>query len=220
MQIQDLNYAGYPWVQHTESVATALAMMEDEQLTHLPVVEGTTYQVLVSREALYEVSDDSIALDQLGWPLPRPSVKPTDHFLAAVQVMGEQGLSLVPVITEQQELLATISALELTTAIGKFLGLQAGGALLVLEKEAQHYTASEVAKLVESNDAQLLQLNTTVNAQTGHIQITIRLNKYEVSDVIATFQRYDYTVRFYVGEEQYANELKSNYDHLIHYLKI
>jgi predicted transcriptional regulator len=220
MQIQDLNYAGYPWVQHTESVATALAMMEDEQLTHLPVVEGTTYQGLVSREALYEVSDDSIALDQLGWPLPRPSVKPTDHFLAAVQVMGEQGLSLVPVITEQQELLATISALELTTAIGKFLGLQAGGALLVLEKEAQHYTASEVAKLVESNDAQLLQLNTTVNAQTGHIQITIRLNKYEVSDVIATFQRYDYTVRFYVGEEQYANELKSNYDHLIHYLKI
>jgi len=220
MQIQDLNYAGYPWVQHTESVATALAMMEDEQLTHLPVVEGTTYQGLVSREALYEVSDDSIALDQLGWPLPRPSVKPTDHFLAAVQVMGEQGLSLVPVITEQQELLATISALELTTAIGKFLGLQAGGALLVLEKEAQHYTASEVAKLVESNDAQLLQLNTTLNAQTGHIQITIRLNKYEVSDVIATFQRYDYTVRFYVGEEQYANELKSNYDHLIHYLKI
>ncbi len=220
MQIQDLNYAGYPWVQHTESVATALAMMEDEQLTHLPVVEGTTYQGLVSREALYEVSDDSIALDQLGWPLPRSSVKPTDHFLAAVQVMGEQGLSLVPVITEQQELLATISALELTTAIGKFLGLQAGGALLVLEKEAQHYTASEVAKLVESNDAQLLQLNTTVNAQTGHIQITIRLNKYEVSDVIATFQRYDYTVRFYVGEEQYANELKSNYDHLIHYLKI
>lgn len=220
MQIQDLNYAGYPWVQHTESVATALAMMEDEQLTHLPVVEGTTYQGLVSREALYEVSDDSIALDQLGWPLPRPSVKPTDHFLAAVQVMGEQGLSLVPVITEQQELLATISALEITTAIGKFLGLQAGGALLVLEKEAQHYTASEVAKLVESNDAQLLQLNTTLNAQTGHIQITIRLNKYEVSDVIATFQRYDYTVRFYVGEEQYANELKSNYDHLIHYLKI
>ena len=220
MQIQDLNYAGYPWVQHTESVATALAMMEDEQLTHLPVVEGTTYQGLVSREALYEVSDDSIALDQLGWPLPRPSVKPTDHFLAAVQVMGEQGLSLVPVITEQQELLATISALEITTAIGKFLGLQAGGALLVLEKEAQHYTASEVAKLVESNDAQLLQLNTTVNVQTGHIQITIRLNKYEVSDVIATFQRYDYTVRFYVGEEQYANELKSNYDHLIHYLKI
>jgi predicted transcriptional regulator len=220
MQMQDLNYAGYPWVQHTESVAAALAMMEDEQLTHLPVVEGTTYQGLVSREALYEVSDDSIALDQLGWPLPRPSVKPTDHFLAAVKVMGEQGLSLVPVITEQQELLATISALELTTTIGKFLGLQAGGALLVLEKEAQYYTASEVAKLVESNDAQLLQLNTTVNAQTGHIQITIRLNKYEVSDVIATFQRYDYTVRFYVGEEQYANELKSNYDHLIHYLKI
>ena len=220
MQVQDLNYAGYPWIQLTESVATAIAMMEDEQLTHLPVVEENIYQGLVSREALYEVHDDSIALQQLGWPLPRPSVKPTDHFLAALQIMGEQGLSLVPVITDQQELLATISAQELTTTVGKFLGLQEGGALLVLEKEVQHYTASEVAKLVESNDAQLLQLNSTVNTQTGIIQLTIRLNKYEVSDVIATFQRYDYTVRFFVGEEQYANELRSNYDHLIHYLKI
>ena len=220
MQVQDLNYAGYPWIQLTESVSTAIAMMEDEQLTHLPVVEENIYQGLVSREALYEVHDDSIALQQLGWPRPRPSVKPTDHFLAALQIMGEQGLSLVPVITDQQELLATISAQELTTTVGKFLGLQEGGALLVLEKEAQHYTASEVAKLVESNDAQLLQLNSIVNTQTGIIQLTIRLNKYEVSDVIATFQRYDYTVRFFVGEEQYANELRSNYDHLIHYLKI
>jgi predicted transcriptional regulator len=220
MQVQDLNYAGYPWIQLTESVATAIAMMEDEQLTHLPVVEENIYQGLVSREALYEVHDDSIALQQLGWPLPRPSVKPTDHFLAALQIMVEQGLSLVPVITDQQELLATISAQELTTTVGKFLGLQERGALLVLEKEAQQYTASEVAKLVESNDAQLLQLNSTVNTQTGIIQLTIRLNKYEVSDVIATFQRYDYTVRFFVGEEQYANELRSNYDHLIHYLKI
>ena len=103
MQVQDLNYAGYPWIQLTESVATAIAMMEDEQLTHLPVVEENIYQGLVSREALYEVHDDSIALQQLGWPLPRPSVKPTDHFLAALQIMGEQGLSLVPVITDQQE---------------------------------------------------------------------------------------------------------------------
>jgi len=220
MQIQDLNYAGYPWVQHVESVATTLAIMEDEQLGHIPVVEGDTYLGLISKEALFEVMDDSTTLQQLAWPLPRPFVKPTDHFLAAIQLMDQQGLTLVPVITDQQELIATLSVQELLTAIGKFLGLQEGGALLVLEKEAQHYMASEVAKLVESNDAQLEQLNTIVNEQTGIIQLTIRLNKYEVSDIIATFQRYDYTVLYYVGEEQYANELKSNYDHLIHYLKI
>ncbi|MBM3414019.1 MAG: CBS domain-containing protein [Bacteroidetes bacterium] len=220
MQIQDLNYAGSPWVQHMESVATVLAIMENEQLGHIPVVEGDTYLGLVSKEALFEVMDDSTTLQQLAWSLPRPFVKPADHFLAAIQLMDEQGLTLVPIITDQQELIAAISVQELLTAVGKFLGLQEGGALLVLEKEAQHYTASEVAKLVESNDAQLEHLNTIINAQTGIIQLTIRLNKYEVSDIIATFQRYDYTVLYYVGEEQYANELKSNYDHLIHYLKI
>mgnify|MGYP003704713923 CR=1 FL=1 len=54
----------------------------------------------------------------------------------------------------------------------------------------------------------------------GNVGITIRINKPEISDIVATFQRYDYTILYYAGEELYANELKSNYDHLMHYLKI
>jgi hypothetical protein len=42
----------------------------------------------------------------------------------------------------------------------------------------------------------------------------------EVSDIIATFQRYEYSVRYFIGEEQYENELRYNYDHLMSYLKI
>ncbi|TAH14413.1 MAG: CBS domain-containing protein, partial [Sphingobacteriia bacterium] len=44
--------------------------------------------------------------------------------------------------------------------------------------------------------------------------------KIEVSDIVATFQRYDYAVRYFFGEEQYANELQENYQHLISYLNM
>jgi acetoin utilization protein AcuB len=52
------------------------------------------------------------------------------------------------------------------------------------------------------------------------MQVTIRINKAEVSDIIATFQRYEYTVKYFFGEEQYENELKSNFDNLMNYLRI
>jgi len=50
--------------------------------------------------------------------------------------------------------------------------------------------------------------------------ITIKINKTEISDIVATFQRFDYNIRYYFGEEQYANELKENYNHLMNYLNI
>ena len=52
------------------------------------------------------------------------------------------------------------------------------------------------------------------------MQVTIRINKTEISDILATFQRYEYNVKYFFGEEQYANELRSNYDNLMNYLKI
>ncbi len=42
----------------------------------------------------------------------------------------------------------------------------------------------------------------------------------EISDIIATLQRYDYIIRYYFGEEEYENELKENYDLLMAYLNI
>ena len=42
----------------------------------------------------------------------------------------------------------------------------------------------------------------------------------EISDIIATLQRYEYIIRYYFGEEDYENELKENYDLLMTYLKI
>jgi hypothetical protein len=52
------------------------------------------------------------------------------------------------------------------------------------------------------------------------MEVTIKLNKLEVSDIVATFQRHEYNVKYYFGEELFENELKTNYDNLMNYLKI
>ena len=51
------------------------------------------------------------------------------------------------------------------------------------------------------------------------MQVTIRINKLEVSDIISTFQRYEYNVKYYFGEEMYENELRTNYDNLMNFLE-
>jgi len=74
--------------------------------------------------------------------------------------------------------------------------------------------------LVETNNAYITELNTYNDIASGLLIVTIKINRYEISDVIATLQRYEYQIRYYFGEEIYKNELRDNYDHLITYLNI
>jgi acetoin utilization protein AcuB len=63
-------------------------------------------------------------------------------------------------------------------------------------------------------------LNSYTDSQSGSFYVVMRINKLEISDIVATFQRYEYQVKYYFGEELYENELRSNYDHLMNYLNI
>jgi hypothetical protein len=100
------------------------------------------------------------------------------------------------------------------------MSLNDPGGLIVLEMETKSYSFAELNRIVESNDAQITQLNSYMEPNTGIMLVTIRLNKLEISGIVATFQRYEYNVKYYFGEEIYENELRTNYDNLMNYLEI
>ncbi len=101
-----------------------------------------------------------------------------------------------------------------------FMSLNEPGGLIVLELEGKDYSFNEINRIVETNDAQITQLNTYSDIETGIMHLTIRVSKMEISDIISTFQRYEYNVQYYFGEEFYENEIRNNYDNLMNYLKI
>ena len=101
-----------------------------------------------------------------------------------------------------------------------FMRLDEPGGLVVLEMEPRQYAFSEMSRLVETHDAQITQLNTRILPESGQLSVTIRLNKPEISDIVATFQRYEYNVVCFFGEELYTNQLRNNYDNLMSYLNV
>jgi hypothetical protein len=73
---------------------------------------------------------------------------------------------------------------------------------------------------VETNDAVITQLNTDEQPEQGLITVTIKINRTEISDIVATLQRFEYNVVYYQGEEAIENEIRSNYNNLMNYLNI
>ena len=207
-----------PYLRLEDRVYDALQLMNDYHVAHLPIVEEEKYLGIISEEQLLHSDDDNL-LKNLSYTDGGTSVQANDHFLKAIQIAVQNSLSIVPVV-EDAQILGIVTYNDLLRNASDFMSLSEPGALIVLEIEGKDYSFNEINRIVESNDAQITQLNTYMNPDTGVTQVTVRVNKVEVSDIISTFQRYEYNVKYYFGEELYENELRSNYDNLMNYLEI
>lgn len=220
MLTRELPSQSLPSLRLHDKVYQALQLMNDNHVTHLPITDNDKYAGIISEEDLLQAENDGFTLSELEQSFFAVSVREDEHFLKAVQVAAENGLSVVPVINEENELTGTVTYTDLLRYASEFMSLNEPGGLVVLEIPSNQYSFNEISKLVETNDAQITQLNTSNDPESGMMQVTIRINKAEISDIIATFQRYEYNVKYFFGEEQYANELKTNYDNLMNYLKM
>lgn len=218
MLTRELISNSIPYLHKNDKVYQALQLMNDYHVAHLPVVEDESYLGIISEEQLLQ-SDDESLLEQLAISDGATSVQGSDHFLKAIQTAVVNKLSIVPVV-EEKLLVGIVTYNDLLRNASEFMSLNDPGALIVLELDSRSYSFTEINRIVESTDAQITQLNTYTDAETGLMQVTIRVSKLEVSDLIATFQRYEYNVKHYFGEELYDNELRSNFDNLMNYLDI
>jgi acetoin utilization protein AcuB len=218
MLTRDLITNTIPYLHLNDKVFHALQLMNDYHVAHLPIVEEKKFLGIISEEQLLHTDDQEI-LQQLPINDGGTAVQANDHFLKAIQVAVQNKLSIVPVI-EQNELLGIVTYNDLLRNASDFMSLDQPGGLIVIELESKDYSFAELSRIVESNDAQITQLNTFTDPETGIMQLTIRVSKLEISDIISTLQRYEYNVKYYFGEELYQNELRTNYDNLMNYLKI
>jgi acetoin utilization protein AcuB len=217
---RDIISASIPSLHLNDPVSQALDLMADFHVTHLPVVVEDKLAGLVSEDDLLNVEDDSTLLAQLQPGFSQISAHADGYFYEAVQLVNENGLTLIPVITGESEYAGAIIATDLLKHLGRVTGVNELGGIIVLEMDKVSFAFTEISKLVETNDAQIIQLNTYTDTTSGSFFITLRINKAEISDIVSTFQRYEYQVKYYFGEELYENELRNNYDHLMNYLNI
>jgi CBS domain-containing protein len=216
---KELISSSIPSLKLTDSVFQAMELMAEFYVKQLPVISEEKYIGLVFEDDLMNV-DDTAELESVSTHFSKVSVHGNMHFLDAVQTANDYHLTVVPVVEKDNDFAGVIVIGDLLRQLGKITGASDPGGVLVLEMDQRNFSFAEISKLIETNDAQITQLNTSWDNGSDSFIVTIKINKFEISDIVATFQRYDYQVKYYFGEELYENELKDNYDHLMNYLSI
>jgi acetoin utilization protein AcuB len=209
-----------PRLQLQDTVSKALQLIADFRLTHLPVIADNKFLGLVSEEDLLDAEEEKMPIELMQENFINAFVLENEHFLTAVTCANQFDSTVVPVVNQEKDFLGVIITADLLKTIGNFAGTNEIGGIVVLEMERSQFAISEISRIVESNDATILHLNTTIQKDTGLFTVTLHINKKEISSIVSTFERYDYDVLYYFGTEIFENEVHSNYKHLMNYLDI
>ena len=191
-----------PRLQLQDSVGKALQLINDFRVTHLPVVADSKYLGMVSEEDLLDVEEEKMPIELMQEAFTNPSVFENEHFLNAVNCSNQFDTTVVPVISQAKDFLGVITTSDLLKALGNFAGTNEIGGIIILEMERTSFAISEISRIVESNDATILHLNTTIQKDTGLFTVTIHINKKEISSIVSTFERYDYDVLYYYNNSK------------------
>jgi len=209
-----------PRLQLQDSVIKAKQLISDFKLTHLPIVSENTFLGLISEEDLLDVDDEKVPVEVIQKSFVRGFVYDDVHFLNAVNFCNQYETNIVPVLSKSNAFLGVITSNNLLKTMGDFAGGNEIGGLIILEMERIQFSISEISRIVESNDCTILHLNTMINPLNGALMVTLHLNKREISSVVSTFDRYEYNIKHYFGNQEFENNTEINYKNLIKYLDI
>jgi len=138
-----------------------------------------------------------------------------------MEVASRLKLSIVPVLDEQKNFLGVITLMELLHYFAELSALRSPGGIIVIELNSNDFSMSQIAQIVEGNDAKILSAYISSHPDSTKLELTLKLNVTELTSIIQTFNRYNYTIRgSYMKHDDEADLLDERYDLLMRYLNI
>jgi acetoin utilization protein AcuB len=210
-----------PSIRSSEKGQKALNWMDVFRVSHIPVVNDSTFLGLVSDKLIYDLDLLDKPIETQLDKLDTTHVHIGQHIFEVAIVMYKLKLSVIGVLDTEHYYLGAITLYDLARRFAKLFSLQEIGGVIVLELNVNDYSLAHISQIVESNDTKILStfLNRKPGLQT--MEVILKLDKEDLSPVIQTFMRYDYNVKAVYLDHTMLNDLyKDRFDQFMKYMNI
>jgi acetoin utilization protein AcuB len=197
----------------------AMAMMSDYHVRHLPIVNNRQLLGLISEDEILEYDIDE-AVGSYELKMLHPYVHDKDHIYDIMRLMNDGRLTVIPVIDKENNYLGVVSLNDLLKYFAESASFSEVGSVLVLAVNKYNYSLAQIARIVESEGAQILNSFITSHPDSTELEITLKINRQDIGKILAAFNRFDYEIVASFSESEYMDSLQEHYDSLMSYLSI
>lgn len=205
-------------LKHSALLSEVQDLFEEVPYSHFPVTEDGVFIGCVSKESVAFLNASAL-LNENRFHFERFFVRSSMIWLDVLEVFAKNETNLLPVLDEKNNYVGYYELEDVIRFLHETPFLKEEGGVLIVAKEVNTFSMSQVAQIVESNQAKILGLFIS-NVTQNTVEITIKMSQSGLNDIIQTFRRYEYEIISEHQEDSYLNGLKERSDYLDKYLNI
>ncbi len=209
-----------PPLKITDTIEMALEWMEQFKVSHLAIVKNRELIGIVSENDLLDYNKPAESFETAKLPILKPIIHYNQHSYELLKIMSGLNLTLIPVLDDNEFYKGCVTLKSIMQNLAGMTAVQNPGGLIVLELNQNDYSVTQIGNIVEGNDAKILSLQVSSIPESTKIEVTIKVNKEDLSRILQTFYRYNYTVKASYNHADYESDLKNRLDEFMHFLNI
>lgn len=204
----------------SDNAVEAMSMMDEYRVSHLPIVNEDELLGLVSEADLFEISNLEEPIGNIKLNLTNVYVKQNQFFYDIIKLVALHKLSLIPVVDQKERYLGVITLHELVQKFTSIAAVDQPGGVIIFEVNEIDYYVSQIAQIVESNDAKILSLYVNNSPDSNKLEVILKVNIMDIRPILATFERYNYSISMSIFDNPDEDDYSLRYDSLMKYLGI
>jgi len=209
-----------PPLKMSDTCARALIWMDELRVNALPVIEGKEYLGLLSKSSISNPLFSAKNINEINADLNKVFVFENQHVYDITKLAALHKHDLVPVLNNNQEYIGLVTVNDLVEYFAASKSVYMPGGIIILEMPFKDYTMSQIAQLVESDGAHILSMNISATNDPQNIEVTIKIDKEDLSRILAALYRFNYNVITSYHQGVHTEDLKDRYESLMNYLNI
>lgn len=220
MHALDLITPDVPPLRPQDDIGRALDWMEEFKVGHLPVVSEQRLVGMVKDSDLVDRNDIRASVGSIMEQVEVPFARGGQHIYEVMKLFSERGLTVVPVLDDMGRYLGSITEHEALNRLAEVTNIHEPGSIVVLEMNQVDYSLQQIARIVEGSDGRVLSVYSHTLPGTTRIEVTLKINREDISDMLQTFERYDIFVKTTYQGSRFHDDLRTRYDELMRFINL
>ncbi len=142
------------------------------------------------------------------------------HLFDVMRLFRDGKSDLAAVVDLEDNCLGIITKTMVLNKLSHSISVEQDGAIILLEMASSQYSSSEIAQIVEGENAQILGLWLEQIPDSGRIRASVKVNTNSAERIISSLLRFKYEVITSFGDEDYKERVERRYQAFIKYLDI
>jgi acetoin utilization protein AcuB len=209
-----------PPVHTSDSIQKAIDRMVEFRIRHLPIVNEEQFLGMLSENDMAGESDFQTPVGALALSLVNPYVLEDQHIYDVIRLFYESRLTVVPVLDAEKNYSGLITINSLTQYFAGLTSVEQPGGIIVLEINNKNNSLAHMSQIVESDNAQILSSYVRTFPDSTRMEVTLKVNKHDISTIVATFLRYEYDIKATFNHSDDNDNSRDRYNSLMNYLNL